>query len=133
MSLDPISAISDLVGSVVSRIWPDKTEVEKQKFILEIQTELDKTQLLAAQAQTNTAEASSNNWFAQDWRPLIGYVCGLTFAWHYFIQPILVFIITISGHTVPTLPVLNANDLVPILLGMLGLGGIRAYENVKGS
>lgn len=122
--MDPITAIISTVGTVVSRIWPDKTAQETAELTAALQQEL-------AQSLINQKEAESSNLFVSGWRPCIGWVCGLSFAWQFFLQPIVVFILAIFGiHLV--LPIFDAGTFMPVLLGMLGLGSLRSYERVQG-
>jgi hypothetical protein len=130
--MNPVTAILGLVDTVVSRIWPDKTEQEKEQFTLAIQQELDKTQLLTGQMSTNAAEGASGNMFVAGWRPAVGWICALAFGWMYFVQPMFLFAVAATGHPVPSLPHLDIGEMMPILLGMLGLGGLRTYEKVNG-
>jgi len=83
--------------------------------------------LAAAQAQTNTAEASSGNSFAAGWRPSIGYVCALALVYQYLARPLIV------GLTVhKELPALDGS-LMELVIGMLGLGAMRTIEKIKGA
>jgi hypothetical protein len=58
-------------------------------------------------------------------------VCAAALGYTYVLQPILVFILAQTGHLVE-MPALDIGGLMPILMGMLGLGGLRSYEKVKG-
>jgi len=66
------------------------------------------------------------------WRPFIGWTCGAAFAYHFIIQPFLIFAITVFGLDLPALPDFDMSALMPVLLGMLGLGGMRSFEKSKG-
>jgi hypothetical protein len=104
---------------------------------LRIQAELVKADWSAVQAQmqaqlqVNAAEAAHENLFIAGWRPGIGWVCGAALAWNFVVGPLLAFVLQAFGLAVP-LPVLDASTLMPVLLGMLGLGGLRTYEKVSG-
>lgn len=128
--MDPISAVIGLVTSVVSKIWPDKTEQEKEAFTLELTRELNQSQLLTKQIDVDQAEAQSDNLFVAGWRPFIGWVCGLAFAWQYIGLPLCLYIGNATGHVV-TPPVFDTSSMITVLLGMLGLGGFRTYEKVQ--
>lgn len=129
--MDPLSSLLTLVTSVVSRVWPDRTEADKERFTLELTKEINETQLLTKQIDTNTEEAKSSSIFVAGWRPFIGWVCGFAFAWQFVGLPIVLFIGNATGHPV-TPPVFDTASMSAILMGMLGLGGMRTYEKLKG-
>lgn len=85
----------------------------------------------AAQAATNTAEAQSSDKFTSRWRPFIGWVCGISFAYHFVVQPVLLFFAALSGATI-ALPSFPMDTLMTVLMGILGLGTLRTYEKMKG-
>ena len=69
--------------------------------------------------------------FVAGWRPFIGWTCGAALAYTYVVQPLLIFILAQSGYLVE-MPALDIAGLMPVLMGILGLGGMRSYEKVKG-
>jgi len=128
-----IEAIVGLVTSIVGRIWPDKSEQQKLQFAKELQQAMIDADLAKGQMDINVEEAKSTNLFVAGWRPFIGWVCGLAFAWQYLICPLLTFLIVASNHPAPAMPNLGFETMVPVLMGMLGLGGLRTYEKIKGT
>jgi|TARA_R110000824_G_scaffold1640_2_gene8108 hypothetical protein len=130
-----MSIISSLIGPV-SGILDKFVEDKDQKAALahEIATMSDKyaQQSLLAQLEINKAEAASGSLFKGGWRPAVGWVCALAFAYHYLLQPLLVFILTASGVDLPELPSFDMSTLLTVLGGLLGIGGLRSYEKTKG-
>jgi hypothetical protein len=122
MAID--SAIADLAGTVINKIWPDKSEAEKQQLAAAVQ-------LVQGQMDINKAEAASGSVFIGGWRPAIGWVCAAALACQYIARPLLVWAGIITGHSWPVLPGLDDN-LWQLMLGMLGMGGLRTVEKVKG-
>jgi hypothetical protein len=122
MAID--SAIADLAETVITRIWPDKSEAEKQQLAAAVQ-------LVQGQMDINKAEAASGSVFIGGWRPAIGWVCAAALACQYIARPLLVWAGIITGHNWPVLPGLDDN-LWQLMLGMLGMGGLRTVEKVKG-
>lgn len=127
-----------LIGSIIDKIIPDKgaSDEAKLKLATLVQTgELAvleaNTRLLNGQIEVNKAEASSGNMFASSWRPLIGYVCGFSLAYNFLLYPLLTWI---SAMYMPELkvPPLLDNNLMELVIGMLGLGGLRTFEKIKG-
>ncbi len=129
--LNPASGVISLIGSIVNKVVPDKNQAEKDALILELTKDEEFNKILLAQAATNTAEAENGKWY-DDWRDLVGWVCGCSFAWAYMLQPMITYFITISGHQLPPLPQINTSELMPLLLAMLGIGGMKSFDN-KGS
>jgi len=89
--------------------------------------ELDPNQLLEIQTRINEIEAQHRTVFVAGWRPFIGWVCGVALAYNFVIRDL--FIWAIKPETVP--PALQMEHLMTVLLGMLGLGGLRTYEKLK--
>lgn len=88
----------------------------------------------AQQVQIDTAEASSNSIFVAGWRPFIGWICGSAMAYKFILQPIIVLILLVSHSTFDPklLPVLDWSEMSTVLIGMLGLGGMKTYEKIQG-
>jgi len=130
--MEPLQLVLSLVGNVVNRLWPDKTQQEKQQFILALQQELNQTDLARSQIAVNEAEAANPNRRWVTWRELTGYACASAVIWSYILQPFLLFILAAANHPVTNLPELDMGQLMFLLLGMLGIGGMKTYEKVKG-
>ena len=130
-----------LQGPVLSKILdliPDankKAEIQFQMAQLAASEEAKQLDALVAQAQGQTdidkAEAGSSDWFARDWRPFIGWTCGAAFAVNYVLGPIAIWAAGAFGRKL-SVPPLDLSTMMPVLLGMLGLGGFRTYEKVQG-
>lgn len=89
--------------------------------------ELDPNQILELQTKINEVEAQHRSMFVAGWRPFIGWICGLAFAYHFVAFPIVRTI-----YPEVEFPVLNTEPLFTVLMGMLGLGGLRTFEKLKG-
>jgi len=84
------------------------------------------------QIEINKAEAQHRSIFVAGWRPFLGW--GLSFAmiWHFVLVPLITFICAFAGVDIPELPHFDMESLMTVLLGMLGLGGLRSFEKAKG-
>jgi hypothetical protein len=85
----------------------------------------------ASQNEVNKIEAGHASIFVSGWRPFVGWTCGVAFAYHYVAQPIFLFLLAAFGMAI-TLPAFSMESLLTVLLGLLGLGGLRTYEKFKG-
>ena len=88
-------------------------------------------QLAKSQIEVNKMEAQSGHWFVASWRPFIGWVCGIALAWHFVLAPFVIFFTAMFGVTMPPLPEFDMGSLMTVLMGMLGLGGLRTFEKYK--
>lgn len=138
MALEPITAALELGVKVIDKLFPDKTEAEKAKLrLLEMQQAGELAQLNAdlelakGQLAVNTEEAKSGSVFVAGWRPAVGWVCVLGLLYTFLLRPLLSWA-SGFGTGIPTPPPLDMGDLLTLLLGMLGLGGLRTTEKIKG-
>ena len=84
-----------------------------------------------AQMEVNKAEAASDSMFKGGWRSAIGWVCAAAVAYTYLLVPIGMWIAFVVGKPIAKPPVLDAN-LWELMFAMLGLGGLRTFEKIKG-
>ena len=126
-----LPSLLPVVGDVLDRFFPNKEEKERaeREIAAKLTEHLAKIDL--AQLEVNKAEAASRNIFVAGWRPFVGWTCGMALAYTYVVQPILVFGLAHYGYWVD-LPPLDMSTMMPVLLGMVGLGGLRSFEKFKG-
>jgi hypothetical protein len=126
MSIDVtgIGALSDLASTVVKTIWPDKSAEEQAQLAGAIA-------LVQGQIATNQAEAVNPSVFVSGWRPFIGWVCGSACAWNWIGLPVVKGLLLLNGVTVTLAPA-NLTEMMPVLMGMLGLGTLRTVEKING-
>ena len=99
--------LASLIGPVtglLDKVIEDKDQ--KAALAHEIATMSDQhaQEALMGQLEINKAEASSGSLFKGGWRPFIGWVCGFAFAYHFVLQPLIVFGVTAAGVDMPELP-----------------------------
>tara|TARA_R100001163_G_C5025462_1_gene167136 strand:+ start:503 stop:910 length:408 start_codon:yes stop_codon:yes gene_type:complete len=127
-----LPSILPAVTDVIGRFLPeDKNARAKAERDLKKQLTKHLAKIDIAQLEINKAEASHKSIFVAGWRPFIGWTCGVALAYSYVLQPILVFILAQSGYLVD-LPKVELGEMMPVLMGMLGLGGLRTFEKFKG-
>jgi len=125
MAADPITAVADLAGTVINNIWPDKTEAERAQLAAAVA-------IVQGQLAVNQAEAANPSLLVAGWRPAIGWICGGALAYTYLLYPLLVWAAAIWWPNLTPPKLGNDGMLYELLLGMLGLGGLRTFEKVKG-
>jgi hypothetical protein len=99
---------------------------------IEIQALNADSQMNIAQIELNKIEAASPDLFRSGWRPAVGWVCIAGLAYQFLLRPLLPWIVGLFNHAVPPMPELDLSSLMTLLFGMLGLGGMRTFEKVKG-
>jgi hypothetical protein len=118
------------VTGLLDKFIPDADE--KAKLAHEISTLAEKQahESVMAQIAVNKEEAKHKSTFVSGWRPFIGWTCGVALSYHFVIQPLLIFVLNATGQPVE-LPTFDMSSLMTVLMGMLGLGGLRTFEKVK--
>jgi Holin of 3TMs, for gene-transfer release len=131
-----VGPISTLLDTVLKRVLPPEkmSDLDRTKLQNELMIELGKQdwQEVSAQLEINKTEASSSNMFVSGWRPFIGWVCGVAFAYNFIAQPFFMFVTGKFGYDLSLMPTLDMASLLTVLLGMLGIGGMRTFEKYKG-
>lgn len=89
--------------------------------------ELDPNELISLQGKINEAEAKHRSAFVAGWRPTVGYVCAIALAYNFVIRDLFIWIA--QPEVIP--PALQMDHLMTVLMGMLGLGGLRTFEKLK--
>lgn len=127
-----LEALIGPVSGLLDKFIEDKDQ--KAKLAHEIATMAEKHahEAAMAQVQTNQAEAQHRSVWVAGWRPFIGWTCGAALAFHFVLHPVIVFAAAWLGFYVPDMPVFDMDSLMTVLLGMLGLGGLRSFEKSRG-
>lgn len=123
-----VGSIASAVSNILDKIFPDKNVSEQAKIkMAELAQagELKELDLILEQIKVNAVEAASGRWWVAGWRPYIGWICGSALAYTFVLQPFLSFI---TGWQTPAL---DMGELMTILMGMLGLAGLRTYEKTR--
>lgn len=124
-------AILELGAKLLERVIPDAdARAKAQAELLKASQDQD-FQLSLGQIEINKVEAASQNWFVAGWRPAVGWICVAGLAYNFLLYPLLVWLAA-STHAPFTPPPLVSDNLMELVLGMLGLGGLRTVEKIKG-
>ena len=122
-----MSLLTSLIGpatQVLDKVIEDKDQKAQLAHEIATMAERHAQELAQGQLEINKLDAKGN-WFQSSWRPLAGYVTVLGMAINFLVSPIA------AGFGV-TIPQADASVMMPLLLGMLGLGGARSFERIKG-
>ena len=85
---------------------------------------------MIAQLEVNKTEAAHKSLFVAGWRPFIGWVCGLGFFSNFIVIPVANFVLQLLSNPV-VIPMIDTSQMMPVLMGMLGLGAMRTVEKVQ--
>jgi hypothetical protein len=132
-------ALIPLLGDLIGKFIPDPAAAADAKLkMLEMVQKgelaaLDADMKLAlGQMEINKAEASTDL-FRGGWRPATGWACVAGLVYQFLAQPLIPWFAAVVGLSVPPLPAIDNDTLMVLLTGMLGLGGMRTFEKVKGA
>lgn len=132
MALDPFTAGFDLIKTGLDKFFPD-ADTELKGKLAEAASQINNDyQLQLAQLDINKAEASSSSLFVSGWRPAIGWICGFSLCYAAILEPIARFTASVIFAYVGTFPAIDTEITLQILMGLLGLAGMRTFEKHKG-
>jgi hypothetical protein len=126
-----LPSLIPVVGDVLDRFFPNKEEKERAQREIESKLTEHLARIDIAQLEVNKQEASHRSLLVAGWRPFVGWTCGLALFYTYLVQPMAMFVMAQTGDLVQ-LPQVDLSMMMPVLLGMLGLGGLRSFEKYKG-
>ena len=118
-----IASLLPVASKLLDKFIPDADEKAKMAHKIATMAEEHAQQLAMKQIKVNIEEAKGN-WFQSSWRPLIGWICGLSLAINYMVSPIL------AGFGI-IIPQADMSVMMPLLFGMLGIAGMRSYDKTK--
>lgn len=111
------------VSGILNKVIPDKDQAAKLAHEIATMGEKHAQEQIMAQLEILKADAKGN-WFQASWRPLIGWICGISLGINYMIAPIAM------GFGVE-IPQADMSVMMPLLLGMLGIGGMRSFDKLN--
>jgi len=131
-------ALIPVIGTILEKVLPDPQASADAKIrLMELAQKgelavLDaETKLALGQLEVNKVEAGTDM-FRGGWRPATGWACVFGLVYQFLIQPLLPWLVVVCGGSVPPLPPIDNETLMVLLTGMLGLGGLRTFERIKG-
>tara|TARA_R100001510_G_C7501872_1_gene105209 strand:+ start:34 stop:429 length:396 start_codon:yes stop_codon:yes gene_type:complete len=127
-----IQALIGPVTGLLDKFIEDKDQKNKLAHELATMADQHAQQALLAQLEINKAEAASGSVFKGGWRPAVGWVCAIAFAYHFILKDLIIFGATFAGLELPEMPEFDMGTLLTVLGGMLGIGSLRTYEKKSG-
>jgi len=122
----------DVANAVAGMTPADMVKMKQLDDQFKVQMAQQGISLQLAQIGTNTEEAKSTNWWVAGWRPFVGWVGAVGLLYASFLLPLIQFLAMVGGYT-GKFPVLDTTITMQILFGLLGIGGLRTVEKVKGA
>jgi len=126
-----LQALIGPVSSLLEKFIPDKDLRSKLSHEIATMAEKNAHEQIKAQLDINKTEAQHNSLFVSGWRPAVGWTCCLGMAANFLIIPMTNFALALASSNI-SIPLIDLETMLPVLLGMLGLGGMRSYEKSKG-
>jgi len=130
-----LDAIADTVGTLLDKWVPDADERNRLAHEIATLSSRQAHEANLAQVSVTKTEAAHNSVFVAGWRPWLGWVCGTGVAFNYVALPVIKTSAALYGVDAEAMSYLEPFDMsvmLPLLGGMLGLGGYRTFEKVKG-
>ena len=130
MMLNLISSLVAPVSGLLDKFIEDKDQ--RALLAHEIATLADKqaNEQAVAQIELNKVEAAHQSMFVAGWRPAVGWVCALAMLLNFILIPFINLGMEFAGASI-RLDLIEMDTMMPVLLGMLGLGGMRSYEKAR--
>jgi hypothetical protein len=126
--------IHQLIGpitSILDKFIEDKDQKAQLAHEVATMAQRHAQELAKAQLEVNKVEAAHNSLFVSGWRPAVGWCCVLGMAGNFILIPFTNFILALLAIQI-TIPLIELETMMPVLMGMLGLGAMRSYEKTKG-
>jgi len=120
------TALIGPVASILDKVIPDKDQRELLAHKIATMAETHSHEIAKAQIEVNKQEAAHKSLFVAGWRPFTGWACSLALTLNFLVFPIIDLVPGI------TVTLIDMSTMMPVLLGMLGLGGMRSYEKRNG-
>ena len=126
--------IDRLIGPVTSlldKFVEDKDQKAKLAHEVATMAQRHAQELAKAQLEVNKVEAQHRSLFVSGWRPAVGWCCVFGMMGNFMVIPFANFVLALLEIDV-TVPLIDTATMMPVLMGMLGLGAMRTYEKRTG-
>ena len=125
-----LSTLVEPITGLISEFVVDKDKAAEIAYRISTLAATQAHEQALGQLEVNKAEAATGSLFVGGWRPAVGWCCVAAMAVNFIVTPL--FGPLIEAYTVVKMVPLDMSEMMPILLGLLGLGGMRSYEKAQG-
>ena len=125
-----LGSLLEPATKLLDKVIEDKDQKNALAHEIATMAERHAQELAKGQLEVNKTEAAHKSLFVAGWRPFIGWICGVAMLANFLLIPMANFVLDLSGST-NTIPLIELETMMPVLMGMLGLGAMRSYEKVK--
>ena len=125
-----LQALIGPVSGLLDKFIEDKDTKNALAHDIATMSERHAQELAKGQFEVNKVEAASKSMFVAGWRPAVGWVTVIGMASNYILIPMGNFALAVAGSEI-AIPLLQMSEMMPVLLGMLGLGGMRTVEKIQ--
>jgi|TARA_B100001059_G_C17681361_1_gene499906 hypothetical protein len=129
MSILP--SLIEPISSLLDKFVENKDQKNLLAHRIATMAERHAHELAKGQLEVNKVEAAHNNMFVAGWRPAVGWICAMGMAGNFILIPMANFILALVESEI-VIPLIALSEMMPVLLGMLGLGAMRTVEKAKG-
>jgi hypothetical protein len=138
-----VGAVGGAIGNLAKDIrtaitGKEAITADEREKILAAASQMEQLALQADQSiatgqmKINEIEAAQTGFFRSGWRPAVGWVCVSGLGYQFIVMPLVPWVVGIWYHGLQPMPSLDMGTLITLLSGMLGLGGFRTFEKIKG-
>ena len=125
-----LGSLLEPATKLLDKVIEDKDQKNALAHEIATMAERHAQELAKGQLEVNKTEAAHKSLFVAGWRPFIGWICGVAMLANFLLIPMANFVLDLSGST-NTIPLIELETMMPVLMGMLGLGAMRSFEKVK--
>ena len=128
--LNLIDRLINPISTLLDKVIPDKDLKEQLAHDIATMAERHSHDIIKAQIEVNKTEAAHKSLFVSGWRPAVGWTCCLGLAGNFLIIPFSNFVMVLAGSDI-VIPLIDVSTMMPVLMGMLGLGTMRTVEKIN--
>ena len=125
-------SLVDTVGKVIDSVHTSEEEkLNARSKLKELENEINSKQMDINLADAKSTAVGFGGMMQRSWRPLIGMSCALAILWEYVLKQFIMFILAAFSVEHDPLPALDMAVLMPLVLSLLGMAGIRSFDKHK--
>jgi len=128
--LNLIDRLISPISTLLDKVIPDKDLKEQLAHDIATMAERHSHDIIKAQIEVNKTEAAHKSLFVSGWRPAVGWTCCLGLAGNFLVIPFSNFVMALAGSDI-VIPLIDVSTMMPVLMGMLGLGTMRTVEKIN--